>query len=71
MSLIRKKYIVLAIGLLITFAGLTVHKFRLEESKKNFINLVKNHQEESVSTIAITALPLWGAIKNHLINKKD
>lgn len=66
----RKKFIIIIIGLLIAFFGLTIHKFEIKEAKKNFISLVKNQQEKSVSTLAITALPLWLAIKDQLIDKE-
>ena len=71
MKKIQKKFIILIIGFFIASAGLSVHKFEIKETKNNFLNLVKNQQGKSVSTLAITALPLWGAIKNQLIKQED
>ena len=48
----------------VTFKG----RNPIEFQKQKFINIVKNHQDKGISTLVITALPLWGAVKDRLGN---
>jgi hypothetical protein len=48
----------------VTFKG----RNPIEFQKQKMINIVKNNQDKGISTLVITALPLWGAVKERLTN---
>jgi hypothetical protein len=39
--------------------------------KQKLMNAVKNHQEKGISTLAITSLPFWLAIRDKLTNEDN
>jgi len=43
----------------------------IEFNKQKLINVVKNHQEKSISTLVITALPFWLAVRDRLTNEDN
>jgi hypothetical protein len=40
----------------------------IESQKQKIVNMVKNQQEEGISTLAITSLPFWLALGDRLTN---
>jgi hypothetical protein len=42
-----------------------------ESHKQKLISVVKNHQEKGISTLVITALPFWMAVKDRITNEDD
>jgi hypothetical protein len=41
----------------------------IETQKQKIVNMVKNQQEEGISTLAITSLPFWLALTDKLTNE--
>ena len=42
----------------------------LETQKQKIVNMVKNQQEEGISTLAITSLPFWLALSDKLTGEE-
>lgn len=43
----------------------------IELQKQKLISVVKNHQDKGISTLVITALPIWAAVKDRLANEEN
>jgi hypothetical protein len=41
----------------------------IEYNKQKLISVVKNHQDKGISTLVITSLPFWLAVKDKLTNE--
>jgi hypothetical protein len=56
--------------LVLTAYHITIgHNNPIETQKKKIVNMVKNQQQESISTLAITSLPFWLALTDKLTNE--
>ena len=56
--------------LILTAYHITIgHNNPIETQKKKIVNLVKNQQEERISTRAITSLPFWLAWTDRLTHE--
>ena len=43
----------------------------IESQKQKLISVVKNHQDKGISTLVITALPIWAAVQDRLTNEEN
>ena len=43
----------------------------IEYQKQKLIGIVQNHQDKGISTLVITALPIWAALKDRLTNEDN
>lgn len=45
------------------------HNNPIDTQKQKIVNIIKNQQEEGISTMAITSLPFWLALTDKLTNE--
>ena len=43
----------------------------LDIHKQNIINMVKSHQDNGITTLAITSLPFWLSLRDKLSNEEN
>ena len=57
--------------LIVTAYSITFRHYNpIESPKQKLISVVKNHQEKGISTLAITSLPFWLAVKDRLTGEE-
>ncbi len=69
---VQKMAAIFFLLLIVTAYHITFKQFNpIEINKENILNVVKNHQEEGITTLAITSLPFWLSLRDKLANEDN
>jgi len=69
---VQKMAAIFFLLLIVSAYHITFKQFNpIEINKENILNVVKNHQEEGITTLAITSLPFWLSLRDKITNEDN